>query len=140
MITCAQAMGARLLGGECFVLRGDVGAGKTTFTRGLAAGLGVTAAIVSPTFTLTRSYNCRDGLMLHHFDFYRLSDAGVVAHSLHDALADTKNVIAVEWSDIVSDVLPADAIVISFTVSGEQTRQLKLSAPAQRSHIIEAAS
>ena len=61
-------------GGETILLEGDLGAGKTTFTQGLAAGLGVDAAVVSPTFIILREYDGR--LPLYHFDFYRLEGTG----------------------------------------------------------------
>ena len=66
-----QQIGQRLRGGEIIELVGDVGAGKTTFTRGLAKGLAIHDNITSPSFTINCNYTGRDGLTLRHYDFYR---------------------------------------------------------------------
>ena len=68
-----RALAETLRGGEVITLRGDLGAGKTVFTRGLARGLGIASPILSPTFTIVREYTGR--LKLYHFDFYRLTEA-----------------------------------------------------------------
>src|SRR5688572_5517582 len=83
-----KRFGSRCKGGEVFVLASDLGGGKTTFTKGLAAGLGSLDKVVSPTFTVSRVYKCRDGLYLHHFDFYRLNEPGVVGHELAEVIGD----------------------------------------------------
>ncbi len=72
----AQSLGKFMRGGEIIDLVSDVGGGKTTFTKGLARGLLVEEVVQSPTFTISRLYHARDGLELHHFDFYRLPEAG----------------------------------------------------------------
>ena len=78
--TYAEKLANRLVGGEVIELVGDVGAGKTTFVRGLAKGLGSTDHVSSPTFTVEQVYTGR--LTLYHYDFYRLPDAGVVKNQL----------------------------------------------------------
>lgn len=83
-----------------------MGGGKTTFTQGLAKGLGSGDMVTSPTFTLSRIYQAKNGIEIHHYDFYRLNEPGVLADQLAESLNDIESVTVVEWSDIVADVLP----------------------------------
>jgi tRNA threonylcarbamoyladenosine biosynthesis protein TsaE len=106
MLELGREYGRNLKGGEVIELVGDVGAGKTTFVQGLAAGLGVKAAVNSPSFTVMKSYVGRDGLTLNHYDFYRLEDAGIIQAELADGLADPQNITVVEWAKAVDKVLP----------------------------------
>ncbi|MEO5691404.1 MAG: tRNA (adenosine(37)-N6)-threonylcarbamoyltransferase complex ATPase subunit type 1 TsaE [Candidatus Saccharimonadales bacterium] len=102
-----------LKGGECIELIGDVGAGKTTFVQGLGLGLGADDTIQSPSFTISREYHCRDGLRLAHYDFYRLTNAGVMSYELAESLQDQGCITVVEWASTISAVLPREAIKIS---------------------------
>lgn len=113
------------------MLASDLGGGKTTFTKGLAAGLGSLDKVVSPTFTVSRVYKCRDGLYLHHFDFYRLNEPGVVGHELAEVIGDPHAVTVIEWGDIVSGALPAERITITIErqPGGENLRCLSVSSP-----------
>lgn len=86
-------------------LIGDVGAGKTTFTRGLAAGLGVTEAVTSPSFTISKRYAFPGGELVH-YDFYRLDDPGIMRDELSETLAEPNSVVVVEWGGDVADLLP----------------------------------
>jgi len=104
-------IGASLKGGEVFELVGDVGAGKTTFTKGLAQGLGISDEVQSPSFTISRVYDGRDNLQLVHYDFYRLSDPGIMASEVAEMVQDPKTVTVIEWADIVEGVLPQRTIV-----------------------------
>lgn len=87
-------------GGEIFLLSGDLGAGKTQFTKGLAEGLKIKENITSPTFTYEKIYTGRDGLTLYHFDLYRelLLDQDIKL-LLEEAFSDPKGVVSVEWSE-----------------------------------------
>lgn len=113
-----EALGARLRGGEVIELRGDLGAGKTAFTTGLAKGVGSPDQVASPTFTISKMYR-GSALMIHHFDFYRLDEPGLVGEHLHEALSDEKAVVVVEWGAIVDAVLPEDRICIQIAGDGE---------------------
>lgn len=126
-------LGATLMGGEVFELVGDVGTGKTTLTKAIASGMGITDDVGSPSYTLSQAYDAPHGLRLAHYDFYRLDDAGVLANELKEVLADERNVTVIEWGNIVSGVLPADHVRIVFTPLGETQRQLTLSARGTRS-------
>lgn len=87
-------------------LIGDVGAGKTTFTRGLAKGLGIKEPITSPSFTISKAYALPSGGNLVHYDFYRLPDPGLMADDLRENLAGPKNVVVIEWGESVAELLP----------------------------------
>lgn len=123
----AEKLGMLLKGGETIELVGDVGAGKTTFVKGLARGLQIDEDVQSPSFTISRVYDARDGLQLAHYDFYRLSDAGIMANELAEATHDPQTVTVIEWADIVEGVLPADRLTITFTSPGDTERHLALS-------------
>ena len=96
-------------------LVGDVGAGKTTFTRGLAKGLGVNEPVTSPSFTISKSYPLPAGGNLIHYDFYRLSDPGLMADDLRENLENPENVIVIEWGTSIADLLPENKITITIT-------------------------
>lgn len=125
-----EALGLRLRGGETIELVGDVGAGKTTFTKGLAKGLGIEEDVQSPSFTISRVYEARDDLALAHYDFYRLTDAGILNDELREVMHDSAVVTVIEWADIVEGVLPKDRIRIRFTSPDEQTRLLTIDDPS----------
>lgn len=120
-------IGRLLRGGEVIELIGDVGAGKTTFVRGLAVGLGVNDNVQSPSFTISQVYEARDGLTLYHYDFYRLDDAGIMVDEISESIDDSKSVVVVEWADTVTEVLPADRIVINIKALSDNARQFHIS-------------
>lgn len=122
----AQKLGAALRGGEIIELVGDVGAGKTSFTKGLARGLGVDEDVQSPSFTISRVYEGRDRLRLAHYDFYRLADAGIMKDELAETLQDPQTVTVIEWADIVEGVLPQGRLTIRFESPTETARKLTL--------------
>jgi tRNA threonylcarbamoyladenosine biosynthesis protein TsaE len=124
----AATIGSHLKGGEVIELRSDLGGGKTTFVRGLAHGLGSTDRVASPTFTVSKVYQAGE-LELHHFDFYRLQEAGLMSHELHDLIGDPKIIVVVEWADVVQQVLPEDRLIIAFTRTDENIRQLTITYP-----------
>lgn len=121
-------MGSSLRGGEVIELRSDLGGGKTTFMRGLARGAGSNASVASPSFTISREYQA-GSLTIHHYDFYRLSEPGVMAQELSEVATDPKAVVAVEWADIVDDVLPVERVIVQLTATGETERRINLSIP-----------
>lgn len=131
-------MGGRLRGGEVLVLASDLGGGKTTFVRGLARGMGSGDHVASPTFTISREYHA-EKLTLYHFDFYRLSEPGVVAAELEEFVHDPNAVVAIEWGDIVTDVLPEERIFINISRTGETSRLLEISAPASLIYLFQEA-
>lgn len=108
-----EKLASALAGGECIELIGDVGAGKTTLVQGIGRGLGADDEVQSPSFTLSREYDCRDGLRLVHYDFYRLQEAGVLAYELAESLQDPETITVVEWAETIHAVLPEARIVVS---------------------------
>ena len=122
LIELGEKLGALLGGGEVIELAGDIGAGKTTFTKGVARGMKITDDVQSPTFTISRNYDAPSGLRLAHYDFYRLRDAGIMKMELDEAMHDPGAVTVIEWSDIVTDVLPADALRITIAVQPDDSR------------------
>lgn len=122
-----KTLGTLFVGGEVIELVGDVGAGKTTLTKGIAEGLGVDEDVQSPSFTISRVYETDRGLRFCHYDFYRLHDAGIMANDLHETVSDAQAVTVVEWAAIVDGVLPVGRLTIEITPSGELTRTLRIS-------------
>ena len=109
--------------GAVVALCGELGAGKTHFAKGLAAGLGVTAEVTSPTFTLIHEY-AGGGLPVYHFDFYRLESAAeALALGLDDYLAGT-GVSVIEWADKFPGLLPAGTRWFRFTHGVDGTREI----------------
>lgn len=102
-------------------LIGDVGAGKTTFTRGLAQGLGVKTPLSSPSFTISRAYAFPGGV-LNHYDFYRLEDPGLMAEDLVESLDDPKAVTVIEWGQSVENLLPPDRLRLKFDLNEDGSR------------------
>lgn len=119
-----EKIGRRLRGGEVIELIGDVGAGKTTFTRGLARGLNINDPIVSPSFTINCNYAGRDDLTLHHYDFYRLEDAGIINMELAESANDNRAVTVVEWAETVHNTLPNNRVVININYLPDQGREI----------------
>ena len=104
-------------------LTGDVGAGKTTLTRGIAEGLGVAEAVTSPSFTISKRYAFPGGVLVH-YDFYRLPDPGIMREEIAEALADPQNVIVVEWGGSVADLLPEEHLRISISLLDDGGREI----------------
>ena len=120
------ALGAKLSpflqAGDVIVLNGDLGAGKTTFTKGLAKGLGVSEVIKSPTFTIIREY--QDGrLPLYHMDAYRLENGGAEDLGLDEYFAGD-GVSVVEWAQFAEDELPDEFLAITFRRTDDENSRV----------------
>lgn len=109
-------------------LIGDVGAGKTTFVRGLAKGLGITEPVTSPSFTISKSYALPDNKRLTHYDFYRLQDPGLMTDDLSESINDENTITIIEWSDTVSNLLPKDRTIVKIEYVDDGSRNLSLTA------------
>ena len=97
--------------GDIFCLDGDLGAGKTVFARGFAAGLGITEPITSPTFTIIKEYE--DGrIPFYHFDVYRIGDPGEMEMLGYEEYFYGKGVCLIEWSSLIEELLPQYAVRI----------------------------
>jgi tRNA threonylcarbamoyladenosine biosynthesis protein TsaE len=122
---------------DVILLVGDLGAGKTAFAQGFAAGLGVTEQVTSPTFTLARSYSGR--LRMNHLDVYRLEwvheaeDLGIAE------LVDDGSVTLIEWGDAVLSVLPHDYLEVRLHLVDDDVRELTVRTVGRRWSTREAA-
>jgi tRNA threonylcarbamoyladenosine biosynthesis protein TsaE len=134
-----KSIGALLKGGELFELHSDIGGGKTSFMKGLAEGMGCSETVQSPTFVVSAVYKGADDKELHHYDFYRLADPGVMGDQLQESLDDPKVVTAVEWSDVVRGVLTKPMVVISVhKLDDENARQLDITLPEKYEYLKKA--
>ena len=106
-----RRLGAVLRPGVVIACRGDLGAGKTAFTRGLARGLGCTGRVSSPTFTIVNEHEGR--LPLFHFDLYRLGDGEELFDIGWEDYLDRGGVCAVEWSERAWSLLPPETVYVS---------------------------
>lgn len=122
-------------GGELIELVGDVGSGKTTLVRGIVKGAGSLDQVASPSFTVSRQYSAGE-FTIHHFDFYRLTEPGIMANELAEFLNDNKSVVIVEWPDIVNDILPATRLQIQIAPQNIEQRRLIFSYPEQLHYLI----
>lgn len=135
-INIAKLIGSRLRGGEVIELISDLGGGKTTFTKGLAAGAKSTDKVHSPSFTIENEYKVKH-LTIHHLDFYRLSDPGIMKDELSEMLNDPKSVIVIEWADIVENILPDNRLIIRIKAIDENDRQIKFDYQEMHSYLVE---
>lgn len=115
-------------------LVGDVGAGKTTFTKGLARGLEITEEITSPTFTISKVYENSRGQKLVHYDFYRLENPGIMVEDLFENLQDPHTVTVIEWADTVSEILPANHLRLEILINDDGSRTLNLTKSLTSEH------
>jgi len=112
-----EAVASLIREGDALALTGELGAGKTTFIRGVARALGFDGAVASPTFTLVREYQGR--VRIYHVDVYRLERVQDVLDLGLDELAAEGGVLLVEWGDAVEGFLPDDHLLAEITVEGE---------------------
>ena len=106
-----ESLGVRLCPGTVVAYRGDLGMGKTAFTRGLARGLGCTGRVTSPTFTIVNEYEGR--IPLFHFDMYRLHDSEDLFDIGWEDYLERGGVCAVEWSERIDDALPEGTLFVT---------------------------
>ena len=118
------ALGKRLPAGTVIAYRGDLGAGKTAFTRGLARGLGCTEQVTSPTYTIVNEY-LGGRLPLFHFDMYRLTSSDDLWDIGWEDYLDRSGICAVEWSENVADAME-HPLNIPIEKLGEDTRRITL--------------
>lgn len=122
--TIAESMGKKLKHGV-ICLYGDLGAGKTTFIRGLAIGLGIKSNIQSPTFTYLRVHTCKT--KLYHFDFYRITKPDLMLISeLNEVVQRKDGIIAIEWPEKIADYLPGNHTKVEFEYINSDTRKLTI--------------
>ena len=123
-----EKLGKNAKPGQVFALDGDLGAGKTVMTRGIARGMGLNEDdVCSPTFTIVNEYDeSKDGsraqVPLFHFDTYRLGGSDDFLDAGLDEYFDRGGVCVIEWSSVIDDLLPKDTVRITITGSGEMRK------------------
>jgi len=128
-------MGLKLKGGETIELVSDLGGGKTTFVRGVAQGFGSRDKVASPSFTISRVYTS-GAKQMHHFDFYRLTEAGIMKQELAEILGDPQTVVVIEWADAVKDVLPKERLTVHIKTVGENERDFTFTYPPSLGYLM----
>lgn len=109
-----RSIGTKAQPGTIICLDGDLGTGKTVFTKGVAAGLGITEPVVSPTFTVVQIYE--EGRMpLYHFDVYRIDDPDEMEEIGYRDYFYGDGITIIEWSELIAELIPDDAVRIVIT-------------------------
>ncbi len=121
-VRVGEELGKRLRPGDVVAFYGDLGAGKTAFIRGVARGLGVTARVSSPTFTVVNEYP--GPVPLFHFDMYRLGSSDELFEIGWEDYLVRDGVCCVEWTENVEDAMPEDAIRVRIDKTGDLSRRI----------------
>jgi tRNA threonylcarbamoyladenosine biosynthesis protein TsaE len=129
-----KSLGEKLRGGETLVFSSDLGGGKTTLTKSIVLGLGSKDDATSPSFTILNEYKGR--LHVYHFDFYRLSDPGIIKHQLSEVVHDNSSVVIIEWADIVEGVLPEDVVRINILKTEKDERDIEIIIPEGKEYLL----
>lgn len=126
-VAAGEAFARVLSSGDIVLLSGTLGAGKTTFVKGVAKGLGVSERVTSPTFTMVREHACSNDLgitTLHHSDVYRVETLDEVLDLALGELVEDSAVALVEWGELAASVFGRDVMTIEFSVLDDETRLL----------------
>ncbi|MGN8888736.1 tRNA (adenosine(37)-N6)-threonylcarbamoyltransferase complex ATPase subunit type 1 TsaE [Blautia sp. HCP28S3_G10] len=107
-----KKIGSRAKAGQVYTLTGDLGTGKTVFTQGVAAGLGLTEPVNSPTFTIVQVYE-EGRLPFYHFDVYRIGDIEEMEEIGYDDYFFGNGICLIEWAELIEEILPEDRISIT---------------------------
>lgn len=121
-IELASKIGAVLRKGDVIAYRGGLGAGKTTFTRGLAIGAGLKDEVTSPTFALINEYH--GNLDIYHFDMYRIEGTDDLETTGFFDYPMDESVFVIEWSENISEILPENTIYIEIKRTGDESREI----------------
>lgn len=120
---------------KVFAFYGKMGAGKTTFIKALCEELGVTDVITSPTFALVNEYTAGDCSVetsicpddpIYHFDFYRIKKIEEVYDMGYEEYFYSDNLCLIEWPELIEDLLPDDAVIITITANDDETRSIRI--------------
>lgn len=113
--------------GTVIALHGDLGAGKTVFSRGFARGLGITEAVSSPTYTIIQEYKLPKGGWFYHLDLYRIQDANAaLAFGADEYIQDACSVSLLEWAERIPSLLPANTIHVRIKHLSENEREITI--------------
>ena len=131
-LEAGESLAAFLQAGDVVVLTGDLGAGKTHLTKGIARGLGVLDDVTSPTFNLLLVYE-GEALPLYHFDLYRLDEAEELVDIDYAATLEGDGVCVVEWGDKFPEAMPVDYLSCDLSLGEQGTRDIRFQAYGSRS-------
>lgn len=122
----AAKIGAALKPGTCVAFFGGMGAGKTTFTRGLAEGLGLPDLVSSPTFALVNEYHAAGCVPVYHFDMYRVTSPEALETTGFWDYPQEDSVFVIEWAENIADELPQPFLKITIDGSGDAPRKITI--------------
>ena len=122
-----SSLGEKIGGKNVVALYGDLGAGKTVFAKGIAAGLGITGDITSPTFSLMEVYE--GNITLYHFDLYRIEDPNEFANLSFEEYWEGDGVSVIEWPEIAKEILPSKKINVRIEYIDENRRTITIEYP-----------
>ena len=129
-IRLGEALGKALPRSFFIELKSDLGGGKTTFVSGLAEGLQSIDPVSSPSFTICNTYRTKNNTVIHHFDFYRLEEPGIIALELAETMNDDESGVVVEWGGLVEGLLPEDRIEVTIRSTAENERLISIISPS----------
>lgn len=124
-LSAAKEFAATLKKGDILCMYGDLGAGKTAFTQGLAEGLGIKGYVNSPTFTIVNVYK-GESLTLNHFDAYRIGDSDEMLDIGFDEMITGDAVSVIEWAELIEDILPDERYNITINNTGDNSRRITI--------------
>ena len=120
----AKQFGATLKKGDCVAMLGNMGAGKTTFTRGLCEGVGLPDIVSSPTFALVNEYHADGCISVYHFDMYRVTSPEALESTGFWDYPLSDGIFVIEWAENIMDSLPENCIRVTITGSGDEPRTI----------------
>jgi tRNA threonylcarbamoyladenosine biosynthesis protein TsaE len=127
-IKLGEELGKKLKGGDVVCLTGDLGGGKTQFTKGIAKGLNINEPIISPTFVIMRNYYRENLPNFYHLDLYRINSVKDVEElDLDELIGNINSIVIIEWPERAKELIPENAIWIEFAYIGENEREIKIS-------------
>ncbi len=129
-----EALAAEIAGffpdGAVIALHGDLGAGKTVFSRGFARALGIDEPVSSPTYTIIQEYKLSGGNFFYHMDLYRIADsAAALAFGTDEFLEESGAYSLVEWPERISDILPEGTVHVNITHLDDSSRRITVELP-----------
>lgn len=136
-MAAGEALAHLLEPGDVLLLSGDLGAGKTQLTKGIARGLGVVEPVTSPTFNILLVHEGR--LTLNHFDLYRLDEANQLQDIDYFGTVEGDGVSVVEWGDRFAEARPAAGLAIEFHIVGDEVRTVQVRPLGERGERLAAA-
>ena len=123
----AAEIARSLVPGDTVLLRGNLGAGKTVFSRGFARGLGCDDTLSSPTYTIVQEYQLPGGARLYHMDLYRIADAAsALGFGVDEFIDDPGAYKLIEWPERIESLLPQERITVEITHRGDEERELRI--------------